>query len=121
MKPEDTSSNAAYEQLVSRKWLFVWRCYLTFHLFVVAAMAVTVTASRADFIDRGTWRDVAIALNALLYPIALVGIPLFYVAPIVIVSLLIQARTRGAQFAMGAFVEFGLMMVHFYALLPAVQ
>jgi hypothetical protein len=119
--PVDTSSDAAYEQLVSRKWLFAWRCYLTFHLFVVVATAVAMTASRADYIDRGTWRDAAIELGPFLFPLAVIGFPLAYAAPIVIVVLLVQAGTRGSHYAVAALMEFALMPVHFYALLPAVQ
>ena len=79
MKLEDTSSEAAYEELVSRKWLFAWRFYLTIHLLFVVAMAVVTTSGHADYFDRGAWRDVAIPLAPVLYPVALFGFPMMYV------------------------------------------
>jgi hypothetical protein len=94
---------------------------LTIHLLFVVAMAVVTTSGHANYFDRGTWRDVAIPLAPVLYPVALFGFPMMYVSPVIIVILLGQARSRGSRYAVAALVEFLLMLAHFYAVLPAIQ
>jgi hypothetical protein len=115
------SDDIAFELASQEQSLHRWRLYLALHLLVVIATAVAMTASRADYFDRGTWRDVAIPLAPISFPLAVVGFPLAYASPLVIVVLLMRAGDRGSRYALAAVVEFALMFTHFYALMPLVQ
>jgi len=80
-----------------------------------------MTAETATHTHRGTWRDVVIPWGDLAYPLAIVGIPLAYVSPVIIVILLVLAMKRGQAYLVLATIETMLMLVHFFAILPSVQ